>query len=79
MVIDFDQIDQVVKPLIEKLDHYALNDVMPEIYPPTAENIAHWFADKIRYTPEPAIGYMLREVTVWETAKCSATWTRDDA
>jgi len=43
MVMDFGSIKSHVSPLLEKLDHKDLNDVLPEEYqPPTAENISRY-------------------------------------
>ena len=72
MVIDFDDLDAIVKPLIEMLDHHHLNTLLQ--FRTTAENIAEWFAKYIR------LGLMgaepnLDSVTVWETEKSRATWT----
>ena len=64
MVVDFAHIDRVIKPLIERLDHHHLNDVIEGS--PTAENIALW----IMHNVDQHIFYA---VTVWETEKC---WAR---
>lgn len=60
--VDFVWVDSIIKPLIEKLDHHTLNDIIEN---PTAENIAEWFLANAT----PAIFY---SVTVWETPKCWA-------
>jgi len=39
MVIDYGDLDDVVKPLVEMMDHHHLNDVMMLNVPATAENI----------------------------------------
>ena len=61
-VVDFQIIDNAIKPLIEKLDHYHLNDIIEN---PTAENIAQWIMDNHR----PHFAF---SVKVWETPKCWA-------
>ena len=63
--IDFYDIDEVVKPLIEKLDHHHINDVIEN---PTAERIAQWFLDQIMETTAKYV----YSVKVWETPKCWA-------
>lgn len=75
-VVDFAEIDDNMKPIIEKLDHFHLNDI-PGLENPTAENIAHWILN------EYPIKYVFR-VRVWETDKCWADainadglWTKD--
>ncbi len=62
--IDFLEVDRLMKPIIEKLDHHYLNEI-PGLENPTAEHIAAWILDKypVKY---------LFSVTVWETPKCWA-------
>lgn len=45
-VKDFAEIDSVVEPLVDQLDHRLLNDV-EGLENPTAEIIATWFFDRI--------------------------------
>ena len=45
-VKDFAEVDLVVRPLLEQLDHRLLNDVQG-LENPTAEIIAAWFFDRI--------------------------------
>lgn len=40
-VVDFAAIKQVLKPLIERLDHFYLNEITG-LENPTSENIARW-------------------------------------
>ena len=52
ILMDFGDIKQVVKPLIEQLDHYVLNEVGEAtndalLMNPTSENLAKWFFDKL--------------------------------
>jgi 6-pyruvoyltetrahydropterin/6-carboxytetrahydropterin synthase len=61
--LDFYQIDKLVKPLVDQLDHQLLNDFIEN---PTAENIASWFMKQL------AQSYIF-SITVWETDKCWAT------
>lgn len=62
--IDFLEVDRLMKPIIEELDHHFLNDI-PGLENPTAELIAAWILNKypVKY---------LYSVTVWETPKCWA-------
>ena len=48
MVIDFDDIDKIVAPLVdEHLDHQYLNDIAT-LENPTVENLAIWVWDKLK-------------------------------
>ena len=40
-VLDFSDIKQTFKPILERLDHYYLNEI-PGLENPTSENIARW-------------------------------------
>ncbi len=44
---DFGSIKKVCKPIIDRLDHYYLNEI-PGLENPTAEVIAMWLWDKIK-------------------------------
>ena len=56
-VMEFDDIDKNVQPVLDRLDHHCLNDVIPN---PTVENLAIWIWDNIDIKS-------LIEVEVWET------------
>lgn len=45
-VMDFADIKAVVKPMIDQLDHYYLNEV-PGLENPTSENLARWTWDRL--------------------------------
>jgi 6-pyruvoyltetrahydropterin/6-carboxytetrahydropterin synthase len=72
MVVDFDDISALVRPLVvERLDHASLNDVMPN---PTAEHIALWIWDVLAVElPQ------LAEIVVWETPTACAVVRAEDA
>lgn len=44
-VVDYAEIAAAVQPLIDKLDHQFLNDVLP--FHTTAENLAQWFHEEL--------------------------------
>lgn len=73
MVIDFGDLKAVVQPLIDKLDHKVLNDVVPDMIP-TAENIATFIAEVISPELKLKYGVQLHSVKVWETPTCHAKW-----
>jgi 6-pyruvoyltetrahydropterin/6-carboxytetrahydropterin synthase len=66
-VIDFWELDALVKPHIDMVDHITLNDIAG-LENPTAENIAAWLLDGLR----TRIGNSVKKVQVWETKDCSA-------
>jgi 6-pyruvoyltetrahydropterin/6-carboxytetrahydropterin synthase len=69
MLMDFKKLDEIVNPLISRLDHKVLNDVMPY---PTAELIAMDLGDSIEgFLPNRV---KLVGVTVWETDNSYAEW-----
>jgi 6-pyruvoyltetrahydropterin/6-carboxytetrahydropterin synthase len=67
MVLDFFDVDAVVKPLLDGLvDHRCLNDV-EGLENPTAENIAAWFVERL--TKSARFNVVCR---VYETPSCYA-------
>lgn len=61
-VVDFAEIEQVVSPIVTRLDHRNLNDVFD--FPTTSENIAAWIFHEIRKQLPSVI-----RVTLYETAE----------
>ena len=76
LLMDFVDVKQAIKALVERLDHRFLNDVTPfDKLNPSAENIAKYFYDEI----EPRVGIkglQVHAVTIWETDTTSATYRR---
>lgn len=64
-VIDFWDLDTLVNPWIERVDHRTLNDIKG-LENPTAENIAKWFIEKL------ASAVNVSAVRVYETKNCWA-------
>ena len=46
-IINYDEIDSIINPIVNKLDHRTLNEISG-LENPTAENIAKWFWKKIK-------------------------------
>ena len=74
LLLDFKDLKEVMKQVIDRLDHQMLNDITPftELNP-SAENIARYFSQEL----EPQIqqdGTRLQSVTVWETDDSFATY-----
>lgn len=67
VVMDFGELKRVVNPLIDRLDHYCLNELGaklsdPLLSNPTSENVARWFWRELK----PLLP-LLDEVIVHET------------
>ena len=79
-VIDFWDLDEMMAPAIELVDHRTLNDI-DGLDNPTAENIAFWFAERFvvawkdRDDDQPKNVRLVR-VECFETKDCSATVNR---
>lgn len=63
-IMDFADLDELVLPLIDKIDHRNLNDIAG-LENPTAENIGAWFLDRLASSGVTA-------VRVYETKNCWA-------
>ena len=59
-VMDFADVDAVVKPIIKQLDHYYLNEISG-LENPTSENIAVWIKTRL---PDTRF-----DVRLWEGTK----------
>jgi 6-pyruvoyltetrahydropterin/6-carboxytetrahydropterin synthase len=71
MVVDFDEIDKIVRELvIDALDHTSLNDRLPN---PTSEHIVLWIWQQLDSTLDG-----LSELVLWETATACAVLRRSD-
>ena len=63
-VIDYAEISEAVKPIIARLDHNDLNEILPTH--PTAENLAKWIYDQLPIRAN--------RVSVFETPTTCATF-----
>lgn len=68
-VVDFFEVEDVFRPLLERLDHHCLNEVAG-LANPTAENIAVWIWDRTR----PRLP-LLAAVLVYETPNSWAEYS----
>ena len=66
-IMDFGDIKAAVKPIIDQLDHYYLNDI-PGLENPTSENIAIWIWDQLKPALAPLKRIEMRETC---TSGCS--------
>lgn len=73
MVIDFVDARELIRQVLEKYDHYYLNEVPPfDRLNPTSENIARVIAEEIQ-ARLPG-GVRVSRLTAWEGERCGATW-----
>lgn len=73
MILNYFLLDAVVKPIVERLDHYNLNEVFDGLT--TAENMVGRIATLV--IDELAARYdniFVRQVTLQETPKTKAVW-----
>lgn len=74
MLVEYDDISGVVKPLIEKyLDHHFLNESLGDLRP-TTENLARWIYDHLK--PDLAT---LHTIEIQETATSWVSYCPYDA
>ena len=77
LLLDFKLIKQVMRPVIDRIDHQMLNDLEPfTIVNPSAENIARYFYEQTnQQLAEMTNGRVkVKDCTIWETDTTSATY-----
>lgn len=76
LLVDFLDVKDAMRAVIERLDHQFLNDVPPfDKRNPSAENIAKYFYEEVlSHLKDTPVSIRLREVKVWETDIQSATY-----
>jgi len=77
LLLDFKDLREVMKHVIDRLDHKMINDLEPFItLNPSAENLAKYFYEetntKLRH--ETAGRVRVKDVTIWETDETTATY-----
>ena len=72
MVVDFGELKRNVEPFVDCLDHFLLNEVLPHLDPPTAENMVLWFVNQLRAT----YGDRLLRVRLYEQPDSYAEWRK---
>jgi 6-pyruvoyltetrahydropterin/6-carboxytetrahydropterin synthase len=77
LLLDFRLLKQVLRPLIERIDHQMLNDLEPfTVLNPSAENLAKYFYDETNRQLEGMTAGRVRvkDCTIWETDTTTATY-----
>jgi 6-pyruvoyltetrahydropterin/6-carboxytetrahydropterin synthase len=67
-LVDFGDVDRIVRPIVERLDHYYLNEI-EGLENPTSEVLAGWLWRRIR----PGLP-LLAAITVAETCDSRCTY-----
>jgi 6-pyruvoyltetrahydropterin/6-carboxytetrahydropterin synthase len=79
LLLDFKDLKDVMKDVIERLDHQMLNDIEPFTrLNPSAENIAKYFYDETDSRLRSLTGgrVSVKDVTVWETDATTARYSQ---
>jgi len=80
LLIDFADLDRILAPLVERLDHQNLNEIPPfDRVNPTAEAIAEWFYRGLVEPVANATGGRARlgAVRLWETPDSWVVYSED--
>lgn len=78
LLLDFKDLKEVMKHVIDRLDHQMLNDIEPfTALNPSAENLAKYFYDQARERLASLTGgrVAVKEVTIWETDSTTARYS----
>jgi 6-pyruvoyltetrahydropterin/6-carboxytetrahydropterin synthase len=78
LLLDFKDLKEIMKHVIDRLDHQMINDVEPfTVLNPSAENIAKYFHDETSARLRSATNGRVRvkDVTVFETDTTTATYS----
>lgn len=80
VLVDFGEIKQAVKGIVEGLDHHFLNDKadFSDEFPPSSENLALFIARGLQKTFHTPAAYVY-SVTTWESHNACATYFPDDS
>ena len=74
LLVDFIDLRQTVRSIVDRFDHQLLNDVSPfDRLNPSAENIARYFSQELGPQVQHN-GARLHSVTIWETDNTFATF-----
>jgi 6-pyruvoyltetrahydropterin/6-carboxytetrahydropterin synthase len=77
LLLDFKDLKQVMRPVVEHLDHQMINDLEPFTrINPSAENLARYFFDETnRQLDEMTAGRVrVKDCTIYETDTTSAKY-----
>ncbi len=78
LLLDFKDLKEVMKHVIDRLDHQMLNEIEPFIVlNPSAENLAKYFYDQTngRLKASTSGRVAVKDVTIWETDTTTARYS----
>ena len=78
LLLDFKDLKEVIKAIIDRLDHQMLNEVEPfKVLNPSAENLARYFYEQTngRLKSLTSGRVNVKDVTIWETDATTALYT----
>jgi len=78
LLLDFKDLKEVMKHVIDRLDHQMINDIEPfTVLNPSAENLAKYFYDeagaRLRSVTNGRV--LVRDVTIFETETTTARYS----
>lgn len=77
LVVDFHIVKKALKIVLDEFDHKYLNELaFFKKHNPTSENLAQYIFDALRKQLSKR-SCCLKEVTVWESDSCSATYFKE--
>lgn len=75
LLVDFIEVKNEMRKVIERLDHQFLNEIPPfDVKNPSAENIAEYFFEELTAGVRSAVPIRIAEVRLWETDIQSASY-----
>lgn len=77
LLLDFKDVKEAIKHVIDRLDHQMLNDIEPFTQlNPSAENLARYFFDEVRARLHSLTSGRapVKDVTIWETDSTAARY-----
>lgn len=78
LLLDFKDLKEVMKHVIDRLDHQMLNEIEPfTALNPSAENLAKYFYDQAsgRLNSLTSGRVAVKDVTIWETDSTTARYS----
>jgi 6-pyruvoyltetrahydropterin/6-carboxytetrahydropterin synthase len=78
LLLDFKDLKEVMKHVIDRLDHQMLNDIEPfKVLNPSAENLAKYFYEEAKGRLQTVTSGRVdvRDVTIWETDSTTARYS----